>query len=430
MILLYLSFVPYLSSGKDSNTRGVNPTKDKKSEVSSTVKTNPVTPPRKAAAVTPQNQFLDEDSLWSSFLDSGEKKSKTKVAPVKNYQRTKSRTTDENKSETLNNVTRPSGLQTAQKTKPQRKQSGKGKNEETKIGENEGRSMRAAESGSSTTDDEKVTEGLSKRTSVKPEKINSKQSSSRTSRQVKSEGENSNKLKEGGQETKSEARLPAVREPCDEVQEKELSTIQTRESTGQRVPKDGSNSDEPESVKSDSDFVVINDLTQSENSLCMFDNRESSDTHSPKHITYSSNGKRSPTDSDYSIISEGRFHDMTDSIHGHGPIEVITNTDEASVSCSQRTSPAYSADAESEDLDDKSSPSTDERGRSGSEADQIREEQIREEQTREEGVVTPTPGEAEETGELSISGHTESSLTDVVPDECIKPDGSEEEGKH
>lgn len=399
--------------------------KGKNSQGSSSGKTSSTNPSRKA---TPQKQLIDEDNLWSSFLDSGEKKSKPKVTPAKHFQRTpKSRITDENKSDGLSTGTRSSGSQALQKTKPQRKQSGKGKNEETKLGEKDGRSKRAAESGSSTTDDEKVTEGISKRAPLKPEKIAFEQSADRTSAvQVTPEGETNDDSREGEQETKTEKRLPAVREPHKEENEKESDSTQSREIVEQRVSKDGSNSDEPESVKSDSDFVVINDLTQSEHSLCMYDNRESSDTHSPKHITYSSNGKRSPTDSDYSIISENRFHDMTDNIHGHGPIEVMTNTDEASVTCSQRTSPAYSADAESEDLDDKSSPSADERGRSGSEADQIREEQI-----REEGVVTPTPGEEEETGTLSISGHTESSLTDVVPDECIeKPPGTEEDGKY
>lgn len=402
---------------------GGSSTSNKKSPLATTPSND--THVNSSKKVTNPKQYVDEDSLWSSFLDSSEKK-KAKTPPAKNTLRTsKNRTADEKESDFQSKAPRQGGSLVLQKTKPQRKQMSKSKSEESKVGEKDVRSKRAIESSSSTTDDEKGVEVAPKRNVPKVEKLASKQTSERTQDLKKVDGDENVGLKGEKQIGSSEVRTPEITEPHNSDQKKEHSAIQSGEGERVSLSKDGSNSDEPESIKSDSDFVVINELTQSEHSLCMYDNRESSDTHSPKHITYSSNGKRSPTDSDYSIISESRFHDMTDSIPGHGPIEVITNTDEASITCSQRTSPAYSADAESEDLDDKSSPSTDERVRSGSEGDQRCEEQ-----TREEGVVTPTPGEEEEVpGELSLSGHTESSLTDVVPDECIGQAGEEEAQK-
>ncbi|PIK49097.1 putative dentin sialophosphoprotein-like [Apostichopus japonicus] len=130
--------------GKLPNANNLHAAKGKNSQGSSSGKTSSTNPSRKA---TPQKQLIDEDNLWSSFLDSGEKKSKPKVTPAKHFQRTpKSRITDENKSDGLSTGTRSSGSQALQKTKPQRKQSGKGKNEETKLGEKDGRSKRAAES--------------------------------------------------------------------------------------------------------------------------------------------------------------------------------------------------------------------------------------------------------------------------------------------
>ncbi len=137
-------------------------------------------------------------------------------------------------------------------------------------------------------------------------------------------------------------------------------------------------SHERTSSRSDSDFVVINETgTGSEqSSLYNYDTRTSPENgQSPKHYSSSSNGKRSP-DSDFSIISEGRFHDMQDSVHSG----IHVNTDcaqDSPLSPPQRASPSYSADVESEDQDDKSTAPSSREGL--------------EDHNREEGASTPTP---------------------------------------
>ncbi|XP_072028179.1 LOW QUALITY PROTEIN: uncharacterized protein [Amphiura filiformis] len=136
-------------------------------------------------------------------------------------------------------------------------------------------------------------------------------------------------------------------------------------------------SHERTSSRSDSDFVVINETgTGSEqSSLYNYDTRTSPENQSPKHYSSSSNGKRSP-DSDFSIISEGRFHDMQDSVHSG----IHVNTDcaqDSPLSPPQRASPSYSADVESEDQDDKSTAPSSREGV--------------EDRNREEGTSTPTP---------------------------------------
>ncbi|XP_071486412.1 TATA element modulatory factor-like [Diadema antillarum] len=161
-----------------------------------------------------------------------------------------------------------------------------------------------------------------------------------------------------------------------------------RKSSDVEVKSESENTDEQTSVKSDSDFVVINEHTASEqSSVYLYDTRESPENESPKHYSSSSNGKRSPTDSDFSIISEGRFNDMPDSIHSAAQAQDVGNlVEQASIALMQRASPSYSADVESEDQDDKTTPSssTDERPRSGSEESST---------VRDDHNSTPTPNE-------------------------------------
>lgn len=163
-----------------------------------------------------------------------------------------------------------------------------------------------------------------------------------------------------------------------------------RKSSDLDTKSESENTDEQTSIRSDSDFVVINEHTASEqSSVYLYDTRESPENTSPKHYSSSSNGKRSPTDSDFSIISEGRFNDMPDSMHAGAQSQDVGNiVEQASMALSHRVSPSYSADVESEDQDDKMTPSssTDERPRSSS------EEGLG---IREEHNSTPTPKESE-----------------------------------
>ena len=182
-----------------------------------------------------------------------------------------------------------------------------------------------------------------------------------------------------------------------------------RKSSDLDVKSESENTDEQTSVKSDSDFVVINEHTASEqSSVYLYDTRESPENVSPKHYSSSSNGKRSPTDSDFSIISEGRFHDMHDSIHAGPQGQDVGNiVEQASMALIHRVSPSYSADIESEDQDDKATPSsgTDEHPRSNSEEEAV---------VREEQNSTPTPREK---GEQDL----ETSQNDKLEKETPRP---------
>ncbi|XP_033096291.1 TATA element modulatory factor-like isoform X2 [Anneissia japonica] len=123
--------------------------------------------------------------------------------------------------------------------------------------------------------------------------------------------------------------------------------------------------DDHMSLKSDSDFVVISDWNGSEISS-VYDLRESSAVSSPKNMSCSSNGKRSP-DSDFSVISDGKLSEMQEGI----PMNAVLH--KAPITLSERFSPSYSADTESE----KSSPSHSDHG----------------------GRRTPTPLGSDENGE-------------------------------
>ncbi|XP_041473381.1 TATA element modulatory factor-like isoform X2 [Lytechinus variegatus] len=182
------------------------------------------------------------------------------------------------------------------------------------------------------------------------------------------------------------------------------------------------NTDEQTSVRSDSDFVVINEHTASEqSSVYLYDTRESPENTSPKHYSSSSNGKRSPTDSDFSIISEGRFNDMQDPIHAGAQSQDVGNiVEQASMALIHRVSPSYSADVESEDQDDKLTPSssTDERPRSSSEEGNI---------IKEERTSTPTPKDSQ-SHESSPQSLQEEDTPRSVNEDTLKASPDSEEG--
>ncbi|XP_054763059.2 TATA element modulatory factor-like isoform X2 [Lytechinus pictus] len=182
------------------------------------------------------------------------------------------------------------------------------------------------------------------------------------------------------------------------------------------------NTDEQTSVRSDSDFVVINEHTASEqSSVYLYDTRESPENASPKHYSSSSNGKRSPTDSDFSIISEGRFNDMQDPIHASAQSQDVGNiVEQASMALIHRVSPSYSADVESEDQDDKLTPSssTDERPRSSSEEGNI---------IQEERTSTPTPKDSQ-SHKSSPQSPQEEDTPRSVNEDTLKASPEGEEG--
>ena len=138
-------------------------------------------------------------------------------------------------------------------------------------------------------------------------------------------------------------------------------------------------SEETNNTSSSSDFVVINEFTASEqSSLSNYDTRESPESQSPKHFSSSSNGKRSP-DSDFSIISEGRFHDMTDIQPVPSLLEPID------VDFNPRDSTTCSADVDSEDQDEKEVSCVNTSFKSLGSSSEF----------REEGNRTPTPTQEE-----------------------------------
>ncbi|XP_077979668.1 TATA element modulatory factor-like [Glandiceps talaboti] len=101
---------------------------------------------------------------------------------------------------------------------------------------------------------------------------------------------------------------------------------------------EGHNTDDQSSSKSDSDFVVISDINGSAPSSTNISG-SSPESASPRHYPICpGNGKRSPSDSEFSIISEGK---LQESVH----LDSSCDTDmtamlaDASINLSQRTSP-------------------------------------------------------------------------------------------
>ncbi|XP_038063639.1 TATA element modulatory factor-like [Patiria miniata] len=148
----------------------------------------------------------------------------------------------------------------------------------------------------------------------------------------------------------SDSQEPDKKEPSDEpeTEAKKDFAVKTRDGSPTDAKSEHSVETNPEShatSSSSSDFVIINESAGSEqSSLSNYDTRESPDNQSPKHFSSSSNGKRSP-DSDFSIISEGRFHDVSDSSH-----QIPSLLDALH---HRRDSATYSADVESEDQDER-----------------------------------------------------------------------------
>ncbi|XP_071964350.1 TATA element modulatory factor-like [Antedon mediterranea] len=139
------------------------------------------------------------------------------------------------------------------------------------------------------------------------------------------------------------------------IKDKSKDDVKKLHRRSSESPSDGKSdqsdpSDDHLSLKSDSDFVVISDWNGSELSS-VYDIPQSSTVSSPKNMSCSSNGKRSP-DSDFSVISEGKLSEMHECL----PIDTVLHKNP--VTLSQRFSPSYSADTESE----KSSPSLSDHG--------------------------------------------------------------------
>ncbi|XP_071796710.1 uncharacterized protein [Asterias amurensis] len=170
-----------------------------------------------------------------------------------------------------------------------------------------------------------------------------------------------------------------------------LDTVKPKPDTPETTPekdfknREGSPSDsksehseETNATSSSSDFVVINEFTGSElSSLSNYDTRESPESQSPKHFSSSSNGKRSP-DSDFSIISEGRFHDTIDTQRIPSLLDAID--------FNRRESTAYSADVDSDNQDEKEVSCINTSFKSLSSSSD----------TREESNRTPTPTQEEQ----------------------------------
>ncbi|XP_022093565.1 TATA element modulatory factor-like isoform X2 [Acanthaster planci] len=172
------------------------------------------------------------------------------------------------------------------------------------------------------------------------------------------------------EESENQEQESGKKEPDEvETEIKKEFAAKNRDGSPTDVKSEHSVETNPEShaTSSSSDFVVINEFAGSEqSSLCNYDTRESPDNQSPKHFSSSSNGKRSP-DSDFSIISEGRFHDVSDGSH-----QIPSLLDEVPFS-SRRDSAAYSADVESEDQDEREVSAFDSSFKSLGSSDELRE---------------------------------------------------------